>query len=157
MKAFAAWLALAFGTFLAVAEAVRNSGVVQWWPFWVVDYLAVALLMGGAVAILWRKSSRGIALLTAGWGFACAMFYMSFFSHLSDLQENNTAALVQTNAESAVQEPTLTIIIGALFAVTVIGLVTSLIAAARSGGQPIIFPMQSAGAEPVPATGAHEA
>lgn len=157
MKAFAAWLALAFGTFLSVAEAVRNSGVVQWWPFWVVDYLAVALLMGGAVAILWRKSPRGIALLTAGWGFACAMFYMSFFGHLSDLQENNTAALVQTNAESAVPEPWLTVIIGVLFAITIVGLVTSLIAAARSGGEPIIFPTHSAGAETAPATAAHEA
>ena len=32
-------LALAFGTFLAVGELVRNWGDWQWWPFWVVDYI----------------------------------------------------------------------------------------------------------------------
>ena len=29
---------------MAVAEVFRNGGEVQWWPFWVVDYIAVALL-----------------------------------------------------------------------------------------------------------------
>ena len=59
MRTFAAWLALAFGTFLAVAEVVRNGGTVQWWPFWVVDYIAVGLLLWGAAAVLWRPSTRG--------------------------------------------------------------------------------------------------
>jgi hypothetical protein len=127
MKVFAAWLALAFGTFLAVAEAVRNSGVVQWWPFWVVDYIAVFLLIGGAAAVLWRPSERGLPVLTAGWGFACAMFWMSFFGHVAEVFGDGTE-VARTNAESAVDEPALTIIIGVLFAVTVVGLVTSLLA-----------------------------
>jgi hypothetical protein len=131
MKLFSAWLALAFGTFLAVAEVVRNGGVVQWWPFWVVDYIAVGLLLWGAAAVLWRPSERGLPVLTAGWGFACAMFYMSLFGHIAELQASGVAVSL-TNAESTVDEPILTIIIGALFAVTVLGLVTSLIAELRA-------------------------
>ncbi|MBP6010810.1 MAG: hypothetical protein KBA31_01175 [Alphaproteobacteria bacterium] len=130
MRVFSAWLALAFGTFLSVAEAVRNSGEVQWWPFWVVDYLAVALLMWGAVAILWRPSERGIGILTAGWGFTSAMFYMSLFSHISTLQTTG-GEVAEINAQSALDEPWLTVVIGVLFAVTLIGLATSLVAEMR--------------------------
>ncbi len=130
MRVFSAWLALAFGTFLSVAEAVRNSGEVQWWPFWVVDYLAVALLMWGAVAILWRPSERGLGILTAGWGFTSAMFYMSLFSHISTLQTTG-GEVAEINAQSALDEPWLTVVIGVLFAITLIGLATSLVAELR--------------------------
>lgn len=130
MKVFAAWLALAFGTFLAIAEALRNSGEVQWWPFWVVDYIAVGLLLWGAAAVLWRPSARGLPILTAGWGFACAMFWMSFFGHIDEVMSSGVAVDL-TNAQSAVDEPVLTIIIGVLFAITVVGLVTSLLAEIR--------------------------
>lgn len=130
MKVFAAWLALAFGTFLAVAEVVRNGGVVQWWPFWVVDYIAVGLLLWGAAAVLWRPSAKGLPILTAAWGFTCAMFWMSLFGHIAELQASGVEVSV-TNMESAVDEPMLTIIIGVLFAVTVLGLATSLLAEFR--------------------------
>jgi len=131
MKVFAGWLALGFGTFLAVAEAFRNAGEVQWWPFWVVDYIAVALLLWGAVAVLWRpEANRGLAILTAGWGFACAMFYMSFFGHVAEVIGDGTG-VAETNLQSAVDEPILTIIIGVLFAITIVGLVASLAAATR--------------------------
>lgn len=130
MKVFAAWLALGFATFLAIAEAVRNSGVVQWWPFWVVDYVAVGLLLWGAAAVLWRPSERGLPILTAGWGFACAMFWMSFFGHVNEVMSSGVA-VDMTNAQSAVDEPVLTIIIGVLFGITVLGLVTSLLAELR--------------------------
>jgi len=131
MKVFAAWLALGFGTFLAVAEAVRNSGEVQWWPFWIVDYIAVGLLLWGAAAVLWRPSERGLPILSAGWGFTCAMFYMSFFGHVAEVFGEGTE-VARTNAQSAVDEPMLTIIIGVLFAVTVVGLTMSLLAEMRS-------------------------
>ena len=131
MKVFAAWLALAFGTFLAVAEAARNSGEIQWWPFWVVDYIAVALLMWGAIAVLWRpEAARGLPVLTAGWGFACAMFYMSFFGHINEIMQSGVA-IAATNAQSALDEPWLTVIIGVLFALTIVGLIASLMAERR--------------------------
>jgi len=131
MKVFAAWLALGFGTFLAVAEAARNSGEVQWWPFWVVDYIAVALLLWGAAAVLWRPSAaRGLPILTAAWGFTCAMFYMSFFGHIDEITKSGIG-VAATNAQSAVDEPVLTLIIGVLFAITIVGLLTSLAAELR--------------------------
>ena len=126
MKNFAAWLALGFGTFLAVAEALRNSGEVQWWPFWVIDYIAVFLLQWGAVSVLWNPGNRGTATLTAGWGFTSAMFYMSLFGHVSDLMSAGTE-VANTNAQSSLDEPWLTLVIGAMFAITLTGLVASLL------------------------------
>jgi hypothetical protein len=127
MKQFSAWLALGFGTFLAVAEVLRNSGEIQWWPFWVVDYIAVALLQAGAIAILWTPSDRGVPLLTAGWGFAAAMFYMSLFGHLDELAKTGVPfSLAYANGPA--DEPVLTLIIAILFGVTLIGLATSLLA-----------------------------
>lgn len=135
MKIFAARLALGFAVFLAVAEVMRNSGTVQWWPFWVVDYIAVGLLLWGAAAVLWTPAAkRGLAILTAGWGFACAMFWMSFFGHVDEVLRSGVAVDI-TNAQSAVDEPVLTIIIGVLFAITVLGLATSLLAEVRDKAQ----------------------
>lgn len=137
MKVFSAWLALAFGTFLAVAEVLRNSGEVQWWPFWVVDYVAVGLLLWGAAVVLWTPAAnRGGAILTAGWGFAAAMFWMSFFGHVDEVLSSGVAIEI-TNAQSALDEPWLTVIIGVLFVLTIVGLVTSLIGETRrSPAQP---------------------
>lgn len=129
MKNFSAWLALGFGTFLAVAEVLRNSGEIQWWPFWVVDYIAVGLLLWGAAAVLWKpEAGRGLPVLTAGWGFATAMFYMSFFGHIDEVLKSGVEVSI-TNAQSAVDEPWLTVIIGVLFAITLVGLFASLMAA----------------------------
>lgn len=132
MKTFAAWLALAFGTFLSLAEVVRNGGTVQWWPFWVVDYIAVGLLLWGAAAVLWKPGARGLPVLTAGWGFTCAMFWMSLFGHIDEISRSGVAMNLES-ISSATDEPMLTIIIGILFAITVVGLVTSLAAELREG------------------------
>jgi len=113
---FAARLALPFALFLAIAEVVRNWGEWGFWPFWVVDYIAVALLLTG-----WRASRRGgaraPALVAGAWGFTCAMFYMSFFLHLTQIAMPDQGAIAQS---------TLTSISGLLFGVTVIGFVASL-------------------------------
>lgn len=131
MKVFAARLALGFGTFLAVAEVLRNSGEVQWWPFWVVDYIAVFLLIGGAATVLWTPSAgRGVGILTAAWGFTCAMFYMSLFGHIAEMRASGVP-LDFSNVQSGADEPLLTVIIGVLFGLTVVGLATSLLAELR--------------------------
>ena len=44
LQATAAYMAAAFGTFLAIGETVRNWGNWQWWPFWLVDYIAARCL-----------------------------------------------------------------------------------------------------------------
>lgn len=112
-------IAIGFGIFLAIAEVVRNWGDWQWWPWWVVDYIAVALLLyGGRVAL----RSRSAAPLCAGWGFTCAMFWMSFFSHLESLHEKGTGPI---------ESHTLTAVIGVLFAITIIGLALALVGSQR--------------------------
>lgn len=114
MVKISAWMAIAFGLALSVLEALRNWGDWQWWPFWTVDYLAALLLVIGGFAAL---NGRGAAWLAAGWGFACAMFWMSFFSHYEGVLQA---------AEVSAREQRLTMIIGGLFALTAAGLVLSL-------------------------------
>jgi len=117
-----AWLAVVFGLSLAVLEAVRNWGDWQWWPFWVVDYVAAALLVvGGAVAL------RGgpIHGLAGGWGFACAMFWMSFFGHLDEAAK--AGAVVDA------REHQITTVIGVMFGLTVLGFVCALMGPRRPG------------------------
>jgi hypothetical protein len=121
----AAWLALAFGLFLALAETARNWGRWQWWPFWLVDFVAAALLVAGAVLVL-RRARGGHPLLCGAWGFATAMFYMSFWSHVAEQGEA---------AEGNLAQGPLTVVIGILWAVTVVGFGLALLSGRRSAGQ----------------------
>ena len=121
MSKFSRWLAVAFAMVLAVAEMARNKDGWQWWPFWTVDYLAVGLLLFGAFG--WRRGEAPNPLLTGAWGFSCAMFWMSFFGHLDDARRG---------AAAGDGDMTLTSVIGLMFALTVIGFVTSLVGALRS-------------------------
>jgi hypothetical protein len=117
-------LALPFAMFLGGAEIVRNWGDWGFWPFWVVDYIAVALLLWG----WWSAKRRQVgayAALAGGWGFTCAMFYMSFFSHLSVLDSPD---------HGPIEHRVLTVIIGILFAITIVGFASALKAAPESAG-----------------------
>jgi len=107
--------------FLAIAEAVRNWGNWQWWPFWLVDYIAAALLVAGAVLAL-RQAKRGSLLLVGAWGFATATFYMSFWSHIAQFD---------LPADGNIAQAPLTIIIGILWMTTIVGFVLSLAAKGR--------------------------
>lgn len=108
MIRISAWSALIFGGFLFVAELVRNWGDWQWWPFWVVDYIAASLLIFGGQRALRTGTVRWLA---GGWGFTASMFWMSFFSHVANLQ---TKAQMHTGP---VDEGWLTIIIGFMLAI----------------------------------------
>jgi hypothetical protein len=112
-------LAIGFAVFLAIAEVVRNWGSWGFWPFWVVDYLAVALLAAGAVRTLRARTAS--LWLSGGWGFTCAMFWMSFFSHVAELRADPNAP-----DHGPVEHGPLTAIIGALFAITILGFALSL-------------------------------
>ena len=60
-----------------------------------------------------------LAMACAGaWGFTCAMFYMSFFTHIAQLNRPDHGPIEHT---------TLTTIIGVLFALTVFAFVCSLV------------------------------
>lgn len=121
MHRAAAHLALAFGLFLALAETARNWGNWQWWPFWVVDFIAAGLLVLGSTATL-RHHARGPVLLAGAWGFTTAMFYGSFWSHIASFDRP---------ADGNVAQGPLTIIIGVMWALTIVGFVLSLVS---SGG-----------------------
>jgi hypothetical protein len=118
-------LAIAFGAFLAVAEVVRNWGDWQPWPWWVVDYIAVALLLFGGRAALPSRPHPTPAPLCGAWGFTCAMFYMSFFSHLETLDQKGTGPI---------DAGPLTATIGVLFAITILGLGLSIVGSLRGKG-----------------------
>ncbi len=124
MTRWNARLALGFAVFLALAEIRRNWGDWGYAPFWIVDYIAVALLLYGGLRTLRRGVEAGLPALTGGWGFACAMFYASFFSHLQHLDQPD---------RGPVEQLPLTIVIGVLFALTVVGFALALAAAARLG------------------------
>ena len=105
-------LALGFPIFLALAEIRRNWGDWGYAPFWVVDYIAVALLLVGWRKAVSRPTARGVGLLCGAWGFTCAMFYASFFSHLQRFGE----------PDHGPDDPiALTVVIGVLFALTIVG------------------------------------
>jgi len=105
-------LALTFAVFLALAEIRRNWGDWGYWPFWLVDYIAVALLLAGWRTALSRPSPRGPGILCGAWGFTCAMFYASFFSHMQRFGE----------PDHGPDDPiALTIVIGVLFVFTIAG------------------------------------
>ena len=110
-------LAAPFAVFLGIAEVVRNWGDWGFWPFWVVDYIAVGLLL-----VAWRAVRRERAdasrWVAGAWGFTCAMFYMSFFSHIASLDRPDHGPIEHT---------TLTAIIGVLFGVTVVAFACSLV------------------------------
>ncbi len=60
---------------LKILRVLRQSEPL---PFVAYDFIALALLLAGSVLVLRHRSGR---LMAAGWGFGCAMFYGSFFSH----------------------------------------------------------------------------
>jgi hypothetical protein len=122
MTKWSARLAIGFAIFLALAEIRRNWGDWGYAPFWIVDYIAVALLLYGGVRTLRSGARAGLPALAGGWGFACAMFYASFFSHLQRFGEPDRGP----------DDPTvLTAVIGVLFAVTIAGFALALAAGAR--------------------------
>jgi hypothetical protein len=114
-----AFLALGFGAFLAIAEIVRNRGNWQASPFWIVDFIAAGALVWGGLRTLSRGSPR---LLSAAWGFAAGIFWMSFFSDTQALSQG----AADTYASGPVPESMLTLIIGGMLLAAIAGLMMSL-------------------------------
>jgi hypothetical protein len=121
MTKWSARLAIGFAVFLALAEIRRNWGDWGYAPFWIVDYIAVALLLYGGLRTLRRGAGAGLPALAGGWGFACAMFYASFFAHLEHFGEPE---------RGPVEPVALTLTIGALFVLTILGFALAMLAAA---------------------------
>lgn len=90
---FSAYLALAFGLGLAGFETLVNWEQWQWWPYWLVDYAASALLIIGGLATL-KQHSSGLRLLCCGWGFSLGMLWMSLAGNISNGTDPDRAARV---------------------------------------------------------------
>lgn len=104
--AVVAGLAMA-GVKFALAEAL-------WWPFAIIEYVAAALLVGGAALAM---SRRHAALLAAGWGLTAGVTWSTLFHHL------------QANAAAGALELGL----GALLGAAVVGLALAVLS---QGGAP---------------------
>ncbi len=123
-----AYLGLIFAPFLAIVETVHNWGDWGNPAFWIIDYVACALVFAGAMD-WFRQVKKGpkahnmrcVALLTGGWGFACAMFWMAFFLYFQEYQRD------PNSVESIVM-----IFVSVLFVWTVIGFSFALTGIIRS-------------------------
>jgi hypothetical protein len=118
-----AWWSIGWGTLLAVGEIARNFGDWQWWPFWVGDLIASALLIAGGWFALRPGSSSRLSPLVGALGFCTAGGYDSFFGHLASLDEP---------VNGPIPHVMLTAIIGLLFALAVLTFAAALVIAVRS-------------------------
>jgi hypothetical protein len=118
-------LALATGMLLAVAETWLNWGDWQPWPFFVVDYLAAALLVLGGVRTL-RQQSGGLRLLCGAWGFTAGMAWMAFA--LTWEQAGAGSDFTDTVTPNA-----LLALIGALLGVSLMGLAMTVLRRENKG------------------------
>ena len=109
-----AWLGIALsliGGPLKIVRIMRQSEALPWQLY---DFIALGILLVGAVMVLREKSGR---VLSAGWGFGVAMFYGSFFGHLESWM---------TGTGDHAFEHSMVVIGGSFFALNIIGLVLSL-------------------------------
>jgi hypothetical protein len=125
MGRFSAILALVVGTALALAETWLNWGDWQPWPFFVVDYLAAALLIVGGVRTL-RGMSGGLRLLSGAWGFTAGMAWMAFFL---TLQQNGAGS----DFTDTVTPTILIALIGALLGTSLVGLALTVLHKEKKG------------------------
>jgi len=88
-----AYLALMYGFGLTAFETFVNWGQWQWWPFWLVDYVAAAVLFIGGIATL-KAHSSAAKLLCLGWGFTLGMMWMSMAGNIADGTDPARAARV---------------------------------------------------------------
>ena len=78
-----AYLAISIAVLLAIGETAVNWGDWQWWPYFMVDYIAsFILLVGGMWCLRDMQSRQALALLAAGWAFTVCMAWMSFAGNL---------------------------------------------------------------------------
>ncbi len=122
LRRLSARLAVASGVVLGIAEVVRNWGAWQWWPFWLVDFIAAGLLVSGGIAVLKRRPNSA-PLLAGAWGFTVGMAYMSFWSHVETISGPSGANIAHGP---------LTAIIGVMLVVAVACFVLALLPGGRN-------------------------
>ena len=115
------YLALLFAIGLGIGETVMNWGHWQYAPLWIVDYIIVGWLLW---SFFKTRSGRNVYTLLGGWAFTAGVFYMALFVGLDPI----SAYHLESNV-------VLLVLIGFMFAVSVIGFLCALLAAhAQQGG-----------------------
>jgi hypothetical protein len=115
MMRLSAWLAIAFGASVAVAQLVRNWGNWGAWPTWTIDEFSSAVLILAGVLTLRGTTGR---FLAPGWAFACGLFGSSLIGYWRGL------ALFEGEAYAG--HLRFLAIVAALLSVCIVGLALSL-------------------------------
>ena len=122
MLKLSAWLAIAIAAPLGVGQLIRNWGEWDHWPFWGVDILAAVLLALAGFLALARGSVRFVA---PAWGFALALYLSALLSHTYRLGNLETGPARDGVAMLAA-------IVGILSAVSLAGLILSLMSRSKT-------------------------
>jgi hypothetical protein len=69
-----------------ILETVRRWNTWRLDPPALFDDYLIGILLLGAIWIYMADRSRGRVLLAAGWGFTCAMAYVSVFSQIAAIR-----------------------------------------------------------------------
>jgi hypothetical protein len=107
------------GIFPPIVETIRRwnqLGDLKIWPFWLDDFLLSGFLLYGAW-LTKKDVHSGKHFLSAAWGFACGMVYLSFFDQITSLDKPDPAPI------SSVW---VAVIKGIFFLLAILGLIGSL-------------------------------
>lgn len=110
-------LAIVGALLLMGGEAYRSWGVGRPVAFWMDDMLAGAIMIAAAIAVR-RPTPMTRSFFSASWGIAVGMLYGSFFGKLFD-----PASTDPGNFSLGI----LTALIGLAFAISIAGLVASIV------------------------------
>lgn len=117
MIRLSAWMAIAAGALLGVAQLARNYDNWDNWQTWMIDEAAaVAMIVAGLMALR-RRMTR---LLPVAWSFALGLYVASFVGHWS--------ALKYVDGEVYASEQRLLMIVGALVVISLAGILMTLFA-----------------------------
>jgi hypothetical protein len=117
MIKLSAWMAIAVGGLIAVAQLARNLDNWANWTTWMVDEAAAAVLLVAGLLALRKQTTR---LLPVGWSFAAGLYAAGLVSHWNAMQ--------LVGAELYASEQRLTFIVGAILALCLVGVALVLLA-----------------------------
>ena len=117
MLRMSAWLAIAFGAVMTAGQTYRNWGNWDPWITWGVDVLGGLALVAAGLVALRRRTPR---FLPAAWGFAAGLYVSSMIGYSLRSRDLSPELLAILDTRS--------LIVSGLMAVSLLGLVSSLLA-----------------------------
>lgn len=80
----AAWGAIVLAPLLVVQTGLHHWGTAPWWPLWIDDLAAAALLAGGGWRVIVSETSLGSRLLSGGFAAGIFAVWSTLFTGLRD-------------------------------------------------------------------------